>query len=185
MLLCPHSYHRSVEGGKAARAGAECSRRLKRPPDTITQSRIGVRMLSLRIVSATAALATSFIATVGVSAPMAQTRHPTGTYCGQLLSAGVMAEVETRFVQNIKSGVTTGNYVFSEQGQPVEGLLADAGDDGDSSDLTRIFIWRDKYGYGKLVVTFAPDFSGFEGKWSLGGQALAPWNGKRCSNVTS
>lgn len=138
-------------------------------------------MHAIRIISTTAALAAALF----VSTAMAETRHPTGTYCGGLLSSGVMSSVETRFVENMKSGAITGRYVFSEQGQPVEGVLADAGDDGDSSDLTRIFIWRDKYGYGKLVVTFAPDFSEFQGKWSDGGPAKAPWNGKRCSTVTS
>lgn len=138
-------------------------------------------MNAIRIAVATASLAATFLA----SSAMADTRQLTGKYCGALLSSGTMAQVETRFVQNIKSGAITGSYVFSEQGQPVEGVLADAGNDGDANDLTRIFIWRDKYGYGKLVVTFAPDFSEFEGKWSTGGPVLAPWNGKRCSTVTS
>lgn len=140
-------------------------------------------MHAIRIVSTTAVLVASFIA--GAATAMAEARHPTGKYCGELLSSGIMSEVETRFVQNTRSGTISGSYVFSDQGQPVEGVLADAGDDGDSSDLTRIFIWRDKYGYGKLVVSFAADFSGFEGKWSDGGPTLAPWNGKRCSTVTS
>ena len=135
-----------------------------------------IRMLSTSILLATITAA---------SGAMAETRHPTGKYCGELLSGGMMTEVETRFVQNIRSGAITGDYVFSERGQAVDGILAEAGDDGDTSDLTRTFIWRDKYGYGKLVVTFAPDFSEFEGKWSDGGPTLAPWNGKRCSTVTS
>ena len=138
-------------------------------------------MNAIRIAFASASLAIALIA----SGALADTRHPTGKYCGALLSSGVMTQVETRFVQNIKSGTITGSYVFSERGEPVEGMLADAGDDGDASDLTRIFIWRDKYGYRKLVVTFAPDFSEFEGKWSDAGPATAPWNGKRCSTVTS
>jgi hypothetical protein len=145
-------------------------------------------MHAIRIVSTAVVLAATFIGTTfitGAATAMAEARHPTGKYCGELLSSGIMSKVETRFVQNTKSGTITGSYVFSEQGQPVEGMLADAGDDGDTSDLTRIFIWRDKYGYGKLVVSFAPDFSGFEGKWSDGGPALAPWNGKRCSTVMS
>jgi hypothetical protein len=139
-------------------------------------------MHATRIISIAAALAASLACAASAGA---ETRHPTGKYCGGLLSGGSMSSVETRFVQNTKSGTITGSYVFSDRGQPTEGILADAGDDGDSSDLTRIFIWRDKYGYGKLVVTFAPDFSEFTGKWSDGGQPLAPWNGKRCSTVTS
>lgn len=138
-------------------------------------------MRAIRIISTTAALAAALVS----STAMADNRHPTGKYCGQLLSSGVMAEVETRFVENIKSGVISGSYVFTEQGQPVEGIIADAGDDGDRNDLTRLLIWRDKYGIGKLVVTFSPDYSEFEGKWSDGGPALAPWSGKRCSTVTS
>lgn len=131
-------------------------------------------------------VAAAIVLSLATFSANAQSGHPTGTYCGELLSGGVMTEVETRFVENTVSGVVTGRYVFTEQGQAVDGLLADAGSDGDANDLSRIFIWRDKYGYGKLVVTFSADFSSFEGKWSDGGgQASAPWNGTRCSAVTS
>jgi hypothetical protein len=115
----------------------------------------------------------------------AHARDPVGKYCGGLLSSGVMSEVETRFVRNVSSGTITGSYIFDDQGQPVEGMLAEASDDGDGSDLTRLFIWKDKYGYGKLVVTFTPDFSEFHGMWGDTGTALSPWNGKRCSLVIS
>jgi hypothetical protein len=122
---------------------------------------------------------------LAASAPSAYARDPVGKYCGGLLSSGVMSEVETRFVRNVSNGTITGSYVFDDRGQPTEGMLAEASDDGDGNDLTRLFIWRDKYGYGKLVVTFTPDFSEFEGKWGDTGSALAPWNGKRCSSVSS
>lgn len=115
----------------------------------------------------------------------AHARDPVGKYCGELLSAGVMSDVETRFVRNVTNGTITGAYVFDDRGQPVEGMLAEAGDDGDGNDLTRLFIWRDKYGYGKLLLTFSPDFSEFDGKWGDTSTALAPWNGKRCSQVVS
>lgn len=115
----------------------------------------------------------------------AHARDPVGKYCGDLLSSGVMSQVETRFIRNVSSGTITGAYVFDDRGQPVEGMLAEAGDDGDGNDLTRLFIWRDKYGYGKLVLTFTPDFSEFQGKWGDTGTALSPWNGKRCSLVIS
>lgn len=121
----------------------------------------------------------------GASSLPAHARDPVGKYCGELLSAGIMSEVETRFVRNVASGTITGAYVFDDRGEPVEGMLAEAGDDGDGNDLTRLFIWRDKYGYGKLVVTFTPDFSEFRGMWGETGSALAPWNGRRCSLVTS
>lgn len=115
----------------------------------------------------------------------AHARDPVGKYCGDLLSSGVMSQVETRFIRNVSSGTITGAYIFDDRGQPVEGMLAEAGDDGDGNDLTRLFIWRDKYGYGKLVLTFTPDFSEFQGKWGDTGTALSPWNGKRCSLVIS
>jgi hypothetical protein len=111
--------------------------------------------------------------------------NPSGKYCGELRSSGVMSEVETSFGMNGASGTMTGSYLFAEQGQPVEGMLAEAGDDGDRNDLTRVFIWRDKYGYGRLAVTFTPDFSEFAGHWSAGGPEAAPWNGRRCGFVTS
>lgn len=110
---------------------------------------------------------------------------PAGKYCGELQSSGLMSEVETSFAFNAGSGTVTGYYVFAEQGRPVEGMLAEAGDDGDRNDLTRLFIWRDKYGYGKLAVTFTPDFSEFSGQWSAGSPDGAPWNGRRCGLVTS
>jgi hypothetical protein len=128
-------------------------------------------------------LAAAFIAAAPAS--LAHARDPIGKYCGGLLSAGVMSNVETRFIRNVSNGAITGSYVFDDRGQPAEGMLAEAGDDGDGNDLTRLFIWRDKYGYGKLMLTFTPDFSEFHGKWGDTGSALAPWNGKRCSRVTS
>jgi hypothetical protein len=122
---------------------------------------------------------------LGASTLSAHARDPIGKYCGELLSAGVMSGVETQFIRNVGNGTITGTYVFDDRGQPVKGELAEAGDDGDGNDLTRLFIWRDKYGYGKLVLTFAPDFSAFDGKWGDTGTALAPWNGRRCSQITS
>jgi hypothetical protein len=122
---------------------------------------------------------------LAASASAAHARDPVGKYCGELLSSGVASEVETRFVRNVSNGTITGSYVFDDLGQPAEGMLAEAGDDGDGNDLTRLFIWRDKYGYGRLVLTFTPDFSEFQGKWGDTASASAPWNGKRCSSVSS
>lgn len=122
----------------------------------------------------------------GTTVSTAHARLPAGRYCGQLLSSGVMSDVETSFKHKASpSGAITGTYVFSDQGQPAEGMLVEAGDDGDGNDLTRTFIWRDKYGYGRLAVTFTPDFTEFSGKWSDVGPVLAPWNGRRCDLVTS
>lgn len=116
---------------------------------------------------------------------VADVRQPYGLFCGKLLSSGILTPVETRFEMNASSSTVTGRYVFDETGQKVEGLLVEAGDDGDGNNLTRLFVWRDKYGYGKLAVTFAPNFSEFEGKWSDGGPMIAPWNGKRCGSTIS
>lgn len=112
------------------------------------------------------------------------THKPSGRYCGKVLSSGVMSNVETSFEMNASNGAVVGSYVFAEQTQPVDGVLAEA-DDGDSNELTRTFIWRDKYGYGKLNVTFTPNFSEFEGKWSDGGLNFLPWNGTRCGLIIS
>ncbi|MBD9647565.1 hypothetical protein IB267_04270 [Ensifer sp. ENS09] len=109
---------------------------------------------------------------------------PSGTYCGQLSSAGVLSDAETHF-ETAADGTVVGKYVFSDQGQSVGGELAETGDDGDSSDLTRSFMWRDKYGYGQLFVTFTPDFSEFVGKWNAGGSESLPWNGHRCHQAIS
>ncbi len=109
---------------------------------------------------------------------------PSGTYCGQLSSAGVLSDAETHF-ETAADGTVVGKYVFSDQGQSVDGELAETGDDGDGSDLTRSFMWRDKYGYGQLIVTFTPDFSEFDGRWNAGGSELLPWNGRRCHQTIS
>jgi len=124
-------------------------------------------------------------ATLAALASDATAGDPAGKYCGELLSSGVMSEVETSFQLNGQNNAVTGYYVFAEQGKPVEGMLAESADDGDGNDLTRSFIWRDKYGYGTLTVTFTPDFSEFAGQWSLGGSEGALWNGRRCGLVTS
>ncbi len=111
-------------------------------------------------------------------------RAPSGTYCGQLSSAGVLSDAQTRF-EVVAGGTVIGKYVFSDQGQSVDGELAETGDDGDGSDLTRSFMWRDKYGYGQLIVTFTSDFSEFDGKWNAGGSEFLPWNGRRCHQSIS
>lgn len=110
---------------------------------------------------------------------------PTGTFCGRLLSTGVMTQVETSFSPDGRDGGIVGSYAFAERGRAVTGMLMDAGEDGDRNGLTRAFIWRDKYGYGKLSVTFKPDFSEFQGQWSDGGPTSFPWNGKRCHPANS
>ncbi|HEV7309626.1 hypothetical protein [Ensifer sp.] len=111
-------------------------------------------------------------------------RAPSGTYCGQLSSAGILSEAQTRF-ETDAGGTVIGKYVFSDQGEPVDGELAETSDDGDGSDLTRTFMWRDKYGYGQLLVTFTPDFSEFSGKWNAGGSQFLPWTGRRCNQTVS
>ena len=140
-------------------------------------------MKAIRIPRTLALIASAAITTG--AATTAQAGSPAGKYCGELQSSGVMSEVETSFQLNGASSAITGYYVFAEQGRPVEGMLAEGEDDGDSNDLTRSFIWRDKYGYGMLTVTFTPDFSEFAGQWSLDGSEGAPWNGRRCGLVTS
>ena len=126
------------------------------------------------------------LATASASAAMAgeTSTAPSGTYCGQLSSAGVLSDAETHF-ETAADGTVVGKYVFSDQGQSVDGELAETGDDGDGSDLTRSFMWRDKYGYGQLLVTFTSDFSEFVGKWNAGGSEFLPWNGHRCHQAIS
>jgi len=128
--------------------------------------------------------AASLLAASVAFAAMAGERAPSGTYCGQLSSAGVLSDAQTHF-ETDASGTIIGKYMFSDQGQPVHGELAETGDDGDGSDRTRTFMWRDKYGYGQLVVTFTPDFSEFEGKWNAGASEFLPWNGRRCYQTIS
>lgn len=141
----------------------------------------GAALTASRSWTAALLIAASFASTAMAD----DTNHaPSGSYCGELSSAGVLSDAETHF-ETAADGTVVGKYVFSDQGQSVDGDLAETGDDGDGSDLTRTFMWRDKYGYGQLLVTFAPDFSEFSGKWNAGGSEFLPWNGRRCHQTIS
>ncbi|MDF9820221.1 hypothetical protein M2308_002999 [Rhizobium leguminosarum] len=129
----------------------------------------------LRMVAILAACSISCIATA-----TEDHRLPAGTYCGQLLSGGVMTEAETTFVSSVTDSKITGSYVFFDKGQAVTGSLFEPNDDDDGNDLTRKLVWQDRYGHGNLVIIFTSDFSAFQGNWGDGGKASFPWNGKRC-----
>ncbi|WP_244495694.1 hypothetical protein [Ensifer sp. Root278] len=53
---------------------------------------------------------------------MAGERAPSGTYCGQLSSAGVLSDAQTHF-ETDASGTIIGKYMFSDQGQPFTASL--------------------------------------------------------------
>ena len=160
----------------------ECCGRAKR---YLVDIRLTVQEIKVQIIRISRVAALLVVFAAWTATAMAGAYLPTGKFCGRLLSTGIMTEVETSFDPDGRDGKIIGSYAFVEQGRMVSGMLMDAGEDSDRNGLTRAFIWRDKYGYGKLSVTFTPDFSEFQGQWNDGGSTSFPWNGKRCRPLNS
>jgi hypothetical protein len=109
------------------------------------------------------------------SAAFAETR----TYCGKLMSGGHIVPAETIIIHDAKGGLT-GTYTFVDQGQVINGTLAQAQAKG--HERWR-FVWTDEYGSGQLDVKFNADESAFTGKWGDGaGKPHLPWNGRAGSD---
>lgn len=115
---------------------------------------------------------------LAVAGPIA---GPQGRYCGKLFSAGEVVAAETTF--DSTGGKITGRYEFRDGNTVTDGWLVEAG--GESA-RKRLFIWHDRYGLGRLQVTFSSDFASFDGYW--GADAPKPgnvWTGGRCQEPTS
>ena len=103
----------------------------------------------------------------------------TGTYCGAVLSSGEMTDVVTRLKQEA-DGRITGSYKFMDGETPVTGSLIARGAPG---AVQYDFLWRDKFGSGKVVITPAADGNSFTGKWGTGANPPEhDWLGKRCAD---
>ena len=103
----------------------------------------------------------------------------TGTYCGAVLSSGEMTDVVTRFVQE-SDGKISGSYKFMDGKIPVTGALVSRSAPG---AVQVDFLWQDKFGSGRVVISPAADWNSFTGKW--GSNADLPrydWYGKRCAD---
>ena len=99
-----------------------------------------------------------------------------GKYEGTLVSAGQKYKVETVFTSD-PNGAIQGQYTFHERGKEVTGRLYDFQPENDGSIY---FSWQDRYGTGKLKVTFLKSLQEFHGSWGTG-NSVNPnnlWNGK-------
>ena len=103
-----------------------------------------------------------------------------GRYCGKLLSGGALVEVVTILAPG-KDGRLEGVYSFREAGAMVDGKLREERVNG----LTRTLVWTDKYGSGRLLITFTSSYDAFRGAWGFDNYMPSrQWDGARCSTST-
>ncbi|MEO0458305.1 MAG: hypothetical protein AAF152_17230 [Cyanobacteria bacterium P01_A01_bin.114] len=100
-----------------------------------------------------------------------------GTYAGEIWSGGSAIASETTFTLNEAEGLA-GSYVMHEPKEAVPGTISDC---QPIDELTVQCTWNDIYGTGDLRVTFAEDFSRFDGYWTpeAGLELGFGWNGSR------
>lgn len=100
-----------------------------------------------------------------------------GQYCGRLWSNGALVQTNTEF-KTESDGRLTGTYEFADVGTMTSGTLNEP---APVTGLDHTLDWQDKYGSGKLTLTFKPDYSGFTGKWrDQSGSPNELWDGVRC-----
>jgi hypothetical protein len=103
-----------------------------------------------------------------------------GRYCGKLFSGGALVEVVTILAPG-KDGRLEGVYSFREGDAMVDGKLQEERVNG----LTRTLVWTDKYGSGRLLITFTGSYDAFRGAWGVDNDLpSAQWDGARCSMST-
>jgi hypothetical protein len=105
-----------------------------------------------------------------------------GTYCGSVYAGEQLVDAVTK-LETAENGQIRGSYKFMEKGRPISGgLIAIT----IKQDRTADFRWIDKYGIGRLVVTFAEDWKSFIGLWGPGeGDPQYQWFGRRCSDTAA
>jgi hypothetical protein len=98
-----------------------------------------------------------------------------GEFCGTYSNGNRYQDVKTEFKIG-GDGRLSGVYEFEDSGVWESGTLDPA---ALKSDRSAEFVWRDKYGAGRLILQFKSDFSSFSGAWSSGENPVLDWNGKR------
>jgi hypothetical protein len=101
---------------------------------------------------------------------------PNGRYCGALQFRTEMVETETTFFPAAGKPIS-GTYLFRDITVMEPGTLRES---AVGTGLDRTFIWHDKYGEGRLALTFSPDYESFTGKWGSMSEVRFPWHGSRC-----
>lgn len=110
-----------------------------------------------------------------------------GRFCGPLASSGRLVSVSTNINQT-SNGEWVGDYEFIEFNKIVHGTLSHGRLlDGD----TMLLSWADRFGVGRLAITFLDKGNAFSGLWGIKDEKpIYLWNGRRCgfdldSNSTS
>lgn len=101
-----------------------------------------------------------------------------GSYHGSIWSAGRHMPAVTTFRRD-PMGRILGQYAFDEpSGVRERGRLDHC---AALRALVLTCLWHDRYGTGRLDLTFTEDFLGFAGRWSAGERAAPvwPWTGRR------
>ena len=125
------------------------------------------------------ALVAMLFAAWATTTPALALSSPDGRYCGLLLSGGFMVPATTQLATG-KNGKVTGTYEFTQRGRTESGSLTEIA--AGARKMTRILRWRDRFGSGRLVVTFTPDFTSFEGRWGPeNAKPKAHWSGRLCA----
>lgn len=99
-------------------------------------------------------------------------------YCGKLMALGDLLDVETR-IGTGADGKLSGNYEFRFAGSLNQGSLQEP---KKAEGRTRTLRWEDRFGSGRLRITFDASGNGFEGRWGTGPEEPHDiWFGKPCS----
>jgi hypothetical protein len=118
----------------------------------------------------------------GLPAFAATDAGPAGDYCGKLTSSGRLVDAETR-LEIGRDGRMSGVYRFRDGDTETGGKLQES---KRGPGLTKMLRWTDKYGDGRLVITFDPTFGSFEGHWGPGdAMPDLTWTGALCGEPNS
>ncbi len=99
-------------------------------------------------------------------------------YCGKLMALGDLLPVETRIGAGA-DGRLSGDYEFRFAGSLSQGTLHEP---KKAEGHTRTLHWEDRFGRGRLRITFDASGNSFEGKWGTGPEEPHDiWFGKPCS----
>jgi len=107
---------------------------------------------------------------------------PDGRYCGTLASSGQIVDADTKLKLD-PDGRISGTYQFRDGDSVTNGNLQE---EEKGPGLTKMLRWTDKYGKGRLVITFDSTFHSFYGHW--GTNDAVPnqlWTGDRCQEPNS
>lgn len=106
-------------------------------------------------------------------------RSMSGRFLGSIESSNEFLPIITTLtsVSNISSHANKGEYFMSEIDGIVTGELTDC---YNRTSNTLTCQWLDKYGMGGVEFIFTPDYSSFNGRWSISGKEGAyKWSGMK------